>query len=184
MAHHRPRGGAGLVVAFADRLAIIKTGGMSGFMSGALFGGRNTTFYFTDINALEYNSGMVNGVLEVLTASYQGTANKDFWRGSTQSRNANSNDPYTLSNTLPLPKLVYAQAAPHLQQLRSRISSAKQGIFFTETGEQVPAASAQQTTQANPDGLVEQLERLSKLRDAGVLTEEEFAASKARLISS
>jgi hypothetical protein len=79
-------GQAGGLVAFEDRCMIIKKGALTGWMAGSVGGGRVTTFMYTDITGLEYNSGWINGVLEILTPSYQGTANKDFWRGSSKGR--------------------------------------------------------------------------------------------------
>ncbi|MBB6389998.1 SHOCT domain-containing protein [Microbacterium thalassium] len=165
----------GVLVAFNDRLAIIKTGAATSFMAGALGGERSTTFYFVDINAIEYNSGLVTGVLEVLTASYQGNTNKDYWRGTMQSRNANSDDPYTLSNTLPMVKSVYSQWAPHIQELRARIAQAKRPSA-------APAVLSNGETSGSELSVVEQLERLAALRASGVLSEEEFTAAKARLV--
>ncbi|WP_247625055.1 hypothetical protein [Microbacterium galbinum] len=164
----------GLLVAFEDRLAIIKTGAATSFMAGSLGGERSTTFYFTDINAIEYNSGIASGVLEVLTASYQGSANKDFWRGTMDSRNADKNDPYTLSNTLPMAKVVYNEWSSHIQELRARISASKRPASI------VMAPAPRETS----SDLVSQLERLSALRAADVLTDEEFVAAKARLMKS
>jgi len=115
----------GALAAFEDRLIIVKSSIWDAAMAGALGGGRTATFYYRDINAIEYNSGLMTGVLEVLTASYQGTANKDFWRGSTSSRNADANDPFTLSHTLPLWKGEYQKALPELNELRRRISESK-----------------------------------------------------------
>lgn len=100
----------GRLFAFEDRLVISKTGGMTGFMAGAAGGGRETVFHYTDITNIEYNSGFVNGVLEVLTPSYQGTANHDFWNTS---RNGTRN-PHELSNCLPLPKALYQQVQPKI----------------------------------------------------------------------
>jgi len=46
------------------------------------------------------------------------------------------------------------------------------------------AAPAQASPAApSADDLITQLERLGRLRDGGVLTEEEFAAQKARLLA-
>lgn len=164
----------GVLAAFDDRLAIIKTGAMTSFMAGSLGGERSTTFYFVDVNAIEYNSGFATGVLEILTASYQGSANKDYWRGTTKARNADSNDPYTLSNTLPMVKTVYQEWAPQIQELRARIAAAKRPAPLPVAT--APAAPAAPT-------LVDQLEKLAALRAAGALTEEEFTAAKARLMA-
>jgi hypothetical protein len=45
-----------------------------------------------------------------------------------------------------------------------------------------PAAPGSPSASARDDDLVEKLERLRAMRDDGVLTEEEFAAAKARLL--
>lgn len=166
-------GSAGTLVAFEDRLAIIKTGGMTGFMAGALGGERSATFHYVDITGIEYNSGFVTGVLEVLTASYQGTANKDYWRGSNRSRNADSNDPWTLSNTLPFAKIEFNSHLVEINELRNRVGRAKQ-VKVQVLGPQ-PAASASA-------GLTEQLASLAELHRSGALTDEEFTTAKARLL--
>lgn len=168
-------GSAGLLAAFADRLVIIKTGFMTSAMAGSFGGERSAIFYFSDVTGLEYNSGMMSGVLEVLTASYNGTANRDYWRGSTKSRNADSNDPWTLSNTLPLMKTEYNAALPQIGELRKRIAAAKNptvNVTMPETV--VPAAAAA--------SLSDELRNLGELHAQGILSAEEFAAAKARLL--
>lgn len=163
-----PGGWTGVLVAFEDRLAIIKVGALTSFMAGSLMGGRNTVFYFNDITAIEYNSGLMSGVLEVLTASYQGSANKDFWQGTLKSRNADSNDPFTLSNTLPLAKFEYEQWKGDIAQLRKRIADSKRTVVVQE-----PAATS----------MADQIAQLAKLHADGLLSDEEFAAAKSRLIN-
>lgn len=168
-------GSAGVLAAFDDRLMVIKTGAVTSFMAGSLGGGRTATFHYSDVTGIEYNSGMLNGVLEVLTPSYSGGAQKDFWKGSNKSRNADSNDPWTLSNTLPLPKHLHAEALPHLNELRSRIAAAKRTVVVTQAPP--PAAPA-------AGGLAAEIAELAALRDAGVLSEDEFAAAKAKLLGN
>jgi hypothetical protein len=167
-------GSAGVLAAWDDRLAIVKTGGMAGIMAGAMMGGRTAVYHFTDITGIEYNSGMLNGVLEVLTPSYSGAANKDFWRGTASGRNADANDPWTLSNTLPLDKFSYRNALPQINELRSRISRAKQPIVTIKSDGPAPTAVP---------GLAEELVKLAALHDAGVLSDAEFAAAKASLLT-
>lgn len=178
-------GGAGLLAAWEDRLAIIKTGALTSFMAGSLGGERAASFHFRDITGIEYNSGMVNGVLEVLTASYSGASNKDFWRGSNQSRNSNSDDPWTLSNTLPLGKSEYRQHLAHINELRAKIGSSKETVVHVTVAP--PAEISSEAAPAKPGqtsrDLVQQLAELAELRDAGILNDEEFAAAKQRLIS-
>jgi hypothetical protein len=152
---------AGLLAAWTDRAAIVKTGFMTGLLSGASGGGRMATFYFRDITGIEYNSGFSKGVLEILTPSYQGTQTNDYW-------GAGRNDPFKLSNALPLTKSEYQQAKEGLDELRTRIEQQKQ----QQQASVMPNAS-----------LADELQKLAALRDQGLLSEEEFGAAKMKLIS-
>lgn len=165
---------AGALVAFEDRCLIAKGGAMGSFMAGSLGGGRVTTFYFDQITGIEYNSGLISGVLEVLTPSYQGTANKDFWKGISSGglRNLDDNDPWKLSNTLPLNKDDYRTAKPLIDSLRKLISEYRRGGI------------QQQATPARQNNLSEELLKLSELRDKGVLSDDEFTAAKAKLLGN
>ena len=158
----------GALLVFKDRCMIVKGGLMGGFMSGSLGGERAGTFYFTQITGIEYNSGLINGVLEILTPSYQGSANKDFWRGTTKSRNANSNDPWTLSNCLPLTKDAYKSAKEMIDELKQLVAEAQR-----------PAIAEQ----VAPLGLSDELGRLGELLKKGILTEEEFTQAKKNLLN-
>lgn len=164
--------GNGSLVAFEDRLLIIKTGLVQGINSGAMGGERSATIYYTDITGIEFNSGMALGVLEILTPSYQGTANKDYWRGITAGGNANSGNPRAISNTLPMGKFHHRQIARELQELRSRISAAKRASTRVTVDHQ-PA----------PHSLASELAALADLRESGALTDEDFLAAKAQLLS-
>jgi hypothetical protein len=172
--------GAGCIACFDDRLMVVKAGNGQGFMAGTLFGSRSTTFYYSDINAIEFNKQVLGSVLEVLTSSYQGTSNHDYWRGSTRGRNTNSGDPWTLSNTLPITNTEYTAARAEMSELRRRIAAAKQTTVNVSIPAAYPPAPA---GSPSPDDLVSKLARLAELKDAGVLSDEEFAAAKARLLS-
>jgi hypothetical protein len=165
--------GSGSLAAFEDRLVIAKTGGWTGLSAGAMGGGRVTTITFSEITGVEYNSGLINGVLEILTASYSGSGNHDFWRGSNKSLNANSGNPFALSNTLPLAKVFHAQAAPHLVELQQRIARSKQVVVHA------PPAFDQSTAAESP---LDKLKKLAELRDLGALTVAEFEEHKERLL--
>lgn len=159
----------GALLVFQDRCMIVKGGFWGGLMAGSLGGERAGTFYFTQITGIEYNSGMITGVLEILTASYQGSANKDYWRGTTKSRNADSNDPWTLSNCLPLSKDGYKSAQALITELKSLISQSQRPVVS-------------QTVVQSSD-LASELQKLAALRDQGILSEEEFSSAKAKLIN-
>lgn len=162
----------GALLVFNDRCMIVKGGLAGGLMAGSLGGERASTFYFTQITGIEYNSGFINGVLEVLTASYNGTANKDFWRGTNKSRNSDSNDPWTLSNCLPLSKEGFATAKLLIDDLKQMIAQSHQ-------------TTVQVTTHSTPQAsMADELTKLVALRDSGVLSEEEFAEAKAKILKS
>ena len=158
----------GALVALEDRCLIVKSGLMGGFMSGSLGGSRVTSFYYRDINAVEYNSGFLTGVLELLTASYNGSANRDYWMGMNSPRNANSNDPWTLSNTLPLSKIAYRDAHELISQLREMIRDSKETKITLSNSGTVSIA--------------DELAKLAELKSQGVISEEDFQAAKAKLL--
>jgi hypothetical protein len=49
---------------------------------------------------------------------------------------------------------------------------------------EAPPAAEQATPPAEPVDVVEQLTKFAELRDKGILTEEEFAAQKAKLLAT
>lgn len=169
--------GAGVLAALGDRLIIAKVGAMTSLVSGSFGGGRVTTFPYTEITGIEYNAGLLSGVLEVLTPSYSGTSNKDYWRGTFASRNANADDPWTLSNTLPMPRDIYQQALPRLNEMRARIAEAKRP--------QVVIAAPQPALAAPPApaSVADELGKLAGLRDQGVLSDAEFQNAKQRVLA-
>ena len=50
--------------------------------------------------------------------------------------------------------------------------------------EQAPAAPAAQPAAAGGESMLDQLKQLGELKEQGILTEEEFAAQKAKLLGS
>lgn len=168
-------GNAGQLAAFDDRLIIVKQGGVAGFMSGSLGGGRATTFPFREITNIEYNAGMVTGVLEVLTPSYQGTGNHDFWRSSNKGRNNAADDPWTLSNCLPLVKAVYKQALPKINELQRRIIDSKQTHVVVQQAA-APVSIAQPS-------MAEEIQKLTDMHAQGMLDSDEFKAAKQAVIA-
>lgn len=164
--------GAGVLAAFGDRCMIVKAGAVTGFMAGATGGSRQATFHYSQITGVEYNAGMINGVLEILTASYQGTSNKDFWNtGRTQ--NSNANDPWTLSNTLPLDKMGHKKAQSQINELRRLVGESKQVHVVVSAPEATGGGAS----------LGDELAKLVDLRSQGVLDDAEFAEAKKSVLA-
>jgi hypothetical protein len=108
-------GAHGSLVAFENRCMILKPG----VFAGSLGGGRASTFYYRDITGIEINTGMLMGVLEIMTASYQGTANRDYW---STGRNRSS---FKVSNCLPIAKPILKEHAANLSRLQQMIGASK-----------------------------------------------------------
>lgn len=149
----------GVLAAFEDRCIVIKKGAMTSFMSSSFGGGRTATFSYRDITGIEYNSGIVTGVLEILTASYSGKETNSPWQfGNTRSA-------HELSNTLPWDKRFYNKVRPQIEWMKHRIQESKD-----------PSALIQSSSAPS-------LQELSKLYKQGVLSDREFAEAKSKLIS-
>ena len=147
------------LVGLASSCIIVKPG----FMAGATGGGRFTEFHYSDITGVEVNTGIMNAVLEITTPAYQGRS-KDFWSSG------KNEDPFKVSNCLPGTKALFTQGvgAGIVESLRRRVREAKN-----------PVSQA-----APPMDPAEQIRKLAELRAAGILSEEEFAEAKGRLIRS
>lgn len=173
-----PGAGSGLLAAFKDRLLIAKVSVMASLGAGSFGGGRVTAFPFPDITNVEYNSGLMNGVLEVLTPSYQGTGNHDFWRSTGRGRNRAADNPFTLSNCLPLPRTMYKSALPHLTELQRLITESKQVRALVQQSATAPSSAEDSTRR----GLASELKELAELHQQGILDAAEFAAAKQSAI--
>lgn len=156
-------GANGALAVYDTELVILKIGALTGLMASATGGGRITHFPYRQITTIEYNSGFLNGVLEILTASYSGEGNKDFWNiGRT---NKGKTDPRQQNNTLPLSKLTFNQITPQLNKIRELIENVHAG-----------------STSSNSGNISDEIEKLSRLHKKGILTDEEFKEAKKRLI--
>ncbi len=151
------------IVALQNRLLVIKPG----FMAGATFGGRVTSFYYRDVNGIEVNTGLMSGVIEVNTPSYQGTQERDFWNVKDKNK-----DPYRVSNCIPIMKWDLKKQKAELERLQAKVTDAK----YERT------SSSQAAPTPSNGGFVAELEKLVSLRESGILTEEEFQQAKKRLL--
>ena len=156
-------GAHGALAAYDSELIIAKVGALTGLMAGATGGGRITHFPYRQITTIEYNSGFLSGVLEVLTASYSGEGNKDFW--NINKANKGKSDPRQQNNTLPLTKITFNQITGQLNKIRDLIEKVHTG-----------------NSSGNSGGLGDEIEKLSELHKRGILTDAEFKEAKKRII--
>lgn len=152
----------GVLAAFGDRCIVIKKGLGTSFMAGSLGGGRTATFAYRDITGIEYNSGIVTGVLEILTASYTGKTTNSPWSFG------NEKSAHESSNTLPWDKGFYNKVRPQIEWLKQKIHDSKYSQVVAPT---------------SSGGIADEITKLSELHKQGILNTDEFEAAKKKLIS-
>lgn len=111
---------------------------------------------------------MRNGVVEVIAAGYQGTKGVKYWSSEA------GTDPFQISNCLPASKKAIASWQPKLESIRESIHAAKSSP---------PPGTPPPPEPDREQPLVAQLAQLAELHRTGALTDEEFAAAKARLLA-
>lgn len=154
------------LLALDDRLVIVKPG----YMAGATFGAKVTSFPYRDISAIEVNTTWMSGVIEVIVPGYDGRKPTSYWS------NDKDKDPFKISNCLPIPKKAASAWQPHLDAIRQKIAQAKHAPSHQTVA---PSLAGQ-----GENDFVASLERLQALRAAGALSDEEFQRAKERLLKN
>lgn len=152
------------LVALDRRILVLKRG----FMAGATFGSKITSFAYSDITGIEVRTGILRAWIELTTPSFQGRASPSLYASDQES------NVYKLPNCLPLSKRLLPTYQPYLDQLRERIGGAK-----IQAQTQMLASSA---LGAAPS-LTSELERLAQLREAGHLSDAEYEQAKRKLLA-
>jgi hypothetical protein len=165
------------IVALTDRLLMIKPG----LMAGATPGPRVIGFYYRDITGIEINTGLINGVIEINTPSYQRIRQKRFWKIKNEDKDANR-----VANCLPISKKNLREYEPYIDWLRAMERAAKQERVISPPPKRESSLNSELSSLASlrASGVLSELEKLASLRTFGVLTEEEFQRVKQRLLGS
>lgn len=151
----------GQTLVVTDRkVLIIKTG----WMAGSTLGAKVTAFDYRTITSVEVRTGPVMGAFSI---SSGGVAQRDrtYW-------GMNPDDAYKSPDAIPIAKV----QAPDFQKAAALIRELAASSSAGTLGSQRPAPRPQ----ADP---IDQLKRLAELRDAGVLSDEEFEIKKAELLA-
>lgn len=147
-----------VAVATDQKLLIIK----SGLMAGQSFGGKATSFDYSNISGVEVRSGFSLGEFEVLNPAM-----------STPQGNR-GRDRVKIAET-PNGLVFGSREKPHFLAFAAKVREMVGGHNNHQ-----PAAAGPATA---PAGIPEQIAQLAKLRDAGVLTDAEFNTKKAELLA-
>jgi hypothetical protein len=142
------------LVCTSSRVMVLK----SGFMTGQLFGTATFQLPYAQIAGVQVTFHLFTGYFEISAGGMQNTP-KSFWN-----RDKGFN-PATSSNCVSI--------AGRGQANRFRTACA---VILEQRGRGVQSS--------RPDDNLATLERLSRLRSSGVLSESEFAAMKKRLMGS
>jgi hypothetical protein len=145
------------LLALQDRVIVCKPG----FMAGASFGARTTAFLYSDISAIQVNSGLANATVEIHTPGLGATKAGDFW-------SSGKDDPAKLPNVVPTGSVLVRFWRPYLDAIQAWSAAAK------SPG---PTVGGQRDVAA-------QIAQLHELHGAGALTDEEFTTAKRRLLEA
>jgi len=146
------------MIATDRRVFVFKTG----VSAGATFGAKFTSFDYRNIGGVELHTGALTGsvVLDIAGAAPVGSS---FWGNS-------NNDPWKAQNAIPITR-PFDRPKEEIAHLRELIAS-RHG----QDQQPAPASSARAS-------IADELGKLANLHSQGVLTDEEFAAQKARLLA-
>ena len=163
------------IVALTDRLLMAK----SGSIAGTAFEPRVISFYYRDITGIEVNTGLINGVIEINTLSYQGNGQKDLLAIKNEDK-----DPYKATNWIPIRKRHLKEYKPYIDMLRAMERAAKQKRVASSSlqSENSLRSELKYLAFLRASGVLSELEKLASVRASGVLTDEEFQRAKRRLL--
>ncbi len=144
------------------RLVVVKVG----FFAGSTGGGRATSFDFGDVVALQVQLGMMMGSLSVQSKGYGATQVGDYWDLQKDKRVLD------LPNVIVWSKTDDKKYAAELAYAHSKIAAAGN----TTAGTPTQVASPDTATVAD------RLHRLDDLRQQGLVTEDEYADQRQRIL--
>lgn len=158
-----------------------------GFMAGASFGSELTTWNYRNLGGVQLHTGMMTGAV-VLQASGQSGASTSYWKNK-------DSDPYKTPNAIPIVR-PWDQAQTGVARLRELVDAAHRTEAAAAptavpvepamaAGDAVPGdepSSGQLAGGTDERHSVQLLRDLAELRDAGILSNEEFETKKAEVL--
>lgn len=144
------------VLVLTDQRALILK---VGWRSGQTLGGKVTSFEYRNITSVEVRASMVTGSFEIAAGGVSG-AERSYW-------DSKGNDAWHAPNAIPIGKSQMANFQQAAALIRERAR---------------PAAEPSTVAPSYVPNVLDHIKQLGALRDAGILTEEEFAKKKAELL--
>jgi hypothetical protein len=143
------------IVCLDDRVLILKRG----LYAGTLFGAMSATIFYQDVTGIQVGRHLFSAWIEIQSPSFQGRERKRASRPVSTDRDA-----FRQPNSISIRRRHMAVYQLALLELRRLI--------------------ADQKSEPERGGVVEQLERLALLRRQGAVDEREFALAKARVLQA
>jgi len=164
-----------LVVHGASNQAIIATDRRAlvfkkGFLAGASFGSELTSWTYRSLVGVQIHTGMMSGAV-VLQGPGQTGARTSYWKSG-------ESDPHQAPNAIPLTR-PFDLARKRVAELGRLIDEAhdRAAAPAVPTGDLSPGGAA-----AASGSVADELRKLADLHAEGVLSDDEFAALKAKLL--
>ena len=151
------------IVALPTSCLIIKRG----IITGAFVGGqRITSFYYSDITTIEYNGGLMQGRVSILTSSFAGKSDIDSGIGVLA--DVTKNERFQ-PNSIEMDKTAYKNARKYFDALNELIAKSK--------------SPASQTVEPKSNSsIADEIGKLADLHQKGLIDDSEFKELKAKLI--
>ena len=151
------------IVALPKSCLVLKRG----IMTGAFIGGqRVTSFFYSDITTIEYNGGLLQGRVNILTSSFAGKSDIDTDLGLLSDITSGAR---FQPNSIEMDKTAYKNARKFFDALDELIAKSK-----SPTGMIVEAKSK--------SSIADEIGKLADLHQKGLIDDTEFKELKAKLI--
>jgi len=151
------------IVALPKSCLVLKRG----IMTGAIIGGqRVTSFFYSDITTIEYNGGLMQGRVNILTSSFAGKSDIDTDLGLLSDITSGAR---FQPNSIEMDKTAYKNARKFFDALDELIAKSK-----SPAGLIVEAKSN--------SSIADEIGKLADLHQKGLIDDKEFKELKAKLI--
>lgn len=147
-----------------DRRVIILK---SGFMTGQTFGTDSFQQPYRNIAGVQVKFNLMSGYVEI-NAGGMANAQKSYWSTDKKSDPSKS------------PNCVSLNSKAQAEKFRQAASFILETSHAANTGSQTPVAAPPAN---DTDAILESIRKLGELRDAGVLSEDEFNTKKSELLA-
>ena len=167
-------GTGGQAIVGTDRRLFVCKGG---FLAGAAFGRKTASWDYRNVAGIHMDHGLMSGIIVVQAPGTDGTPVKY------QSRKERE-DAFRAPHAIPLVAGQLRGAQLRVQRLRELVAAAQAGQPVPlPAADRAALPAAPEAPVPAPPSPLDDLRKLAELHAAGALSDEEFAAAKARVLA-